>query len=197
MAKLFVTVFIALTVQGRIFIPIGSTDRRDISTIKLTEIGQFGLLRKARADIPKHLHTGIDIKRPNDNYNSEPIFPVAEGIVISRRTDGPFANLIVEHNINGIKFWSMYEHIAGIKVTVSEKVQPGSQIARFLNKNELNQYGWQFDHFHLELLKIRPVMIKPTKATPERFFNSYTLICYDVADLKNYFYDPMEFLGGH
>jgi len=193
MLKLFVTLLIVLTTQGRIFIPVRSADRRDLSTIELTEIGQFGLLRKARANIPEHLHTGIDIKRPNDNYDSEPIFPVAEGIVISRRTDGPFANLIIEHTINGIRFWSVYEHIAGVNVNISQKVKPETPIARFMNKTELNQYGWQFDHFHLEILRVKPIRINPVTTTPERFFNSHTLRCHDRTELENYFYNPIEF----
>lgn len=176
-----------------IFVPVLSANRQDISTIRLTKIGQFGLIRKARANIPEHFHTGIDIRRPNNNYDSEPVFPIAMGRVISKRTDGPYANLIIEHEINGRKCWTVYEHIAGIKVSLKDIVDPAVPIARFMNKNELNRYGWQFDHFHLEILKTKPIAIKPDKTNPERLFNAYSLLCYTLNDLHTYYYHPVEF----
>ncbi|MEQ8576034.1 MAG: hypothetical protein RIB63_18350, partial [Fulvivirga sp.] len=93
-----------------VYLPIDVTDRKSIYEIALTEIGEFGLKRKARPSVPEHLHTGIDIKRPGKNYLDEPIYPIADGVVISKREDGPYAQLIVEHNINGQYFWTVYEH---------------------------------------------------------------------------------------
>lgn len=185
-------IIIALS-QSQIFIPIHLHNRKDISQIQLTSIGQFGLLRKARTGIPAHYHAGIDIKRPGNNYESEPVFPIVKGRVISKRTDGPYANIIIEHEINGNKFWSLYEHISGIKVNVYELVNPNTAIARFMNKAELNRYGWQFDHFHLEIIKVEPRAIKPTKANPERYFDSYSLMCLSRVDLHKYYFDPVEF----
>ena len=44
---------------------------------------------------------------------------------------------------------------AGALITnLNETVNPDKPIARFMNKQELNTHGWQFDHFHLEILKI-------------------------------------------
>ncbi len=173
--------------------PICLEDRQDISQIHLTKIGQFGLVRKARNNIPEHYHTGIDIKRPNNNYDTEPIFSIAKGKVISKRTDGPYANLIIEHEINGRKLWTLYEHISGIKVNVSDMVDTDTPMARFMNTDELNRFGWQFDHFHFEIIKFKPMRIIPDKNNPERFFNSYTLICYNIDDLHKYYFDPIEF----
>lgn len=184
---------ITILSQGQILIPVCLEDRQDISKIQLTKIGQFGLIRKARTNIPQHYHTGIDIKRPNNNYESEPIFSIAKGRVISKRTDGPYANVIIEHEINGSKFWTLYEHISGIKVNVADSVDLNTQIARFMNKDELNGFGWQFDHFHLEIIKVKPIEIEPTKDHPERFFRSYTLICYSINDLHKCYFDPIEF----
>ncbi len=193
MTNFFTILIITIVFQEQILLPICLEDRQDISKIHLTKIGQFGLIRKARPNIPEHYHTGIDIKRPNNNYESEPIFPIAKGRVISKRTDGPYANLIIEHEINGIKLWTLYEHIAGIKVDVADIVNPNTQIARFMNREELNLFGWQFDHFHLEIIKVKPIEIKPSQDHPERFFNSYTLICYSIDDLYKYYFDPIEF----
>ncbi len=169
-------------------------DRKDISQIQLTEIGKFGLIRKERKMIPSHLHTGIDIKRPGKNYINEPIFVIASGKIISKRTDGPFAQLIVEHHIGNTVFWSVYEHIAGIVANLNETVYPDKPVARFMNKMELDKYGWQFDHFHLEILKLKPEKIKPDKFHPERFYNSFTLICYKATDLEKYYFNPIHFL---
>jgi hypothetical protein len=180
--------------SNRVYIPINSANRKELKNIELTKIGQFGLLRKARPGIPAHFHTGIDIKRPGSNYESEPIYPVADGIVISKRTDGPYANLIIEHEIQGRKFWTLYEHVASIEVNINDKVNSQFPVARYMNKRELCRYGWQFDHFHLEILKVKPKALKPTRNNPERFFDSYSLVCYSREDLNKYYYNPLEFL---
>src|SRR5512133_602835 len=90
-------------------LPVHTTNRKSISTLTLSEIGDFGLVRKARPGVPAHYHTGIDIKRPVYNYQDEPIFPISEGIVISIRQDGPYAQLIIEHKNPAC--WTVYEHI--------------------------------------------------------------------------------------
>ena len=118
-------------------LPIDTLNRKLTDTLMLTDIGEFGLLRKERPGIPAHYHTGIDIKRPSTNYVEEPIFPVCDGIVISKREDGPYAQLIVEHQ-HDQKFWTVYEHIAGITVDLFDYVTPNSSIARFMNTSELN-----------------------------------------------------------
>ncbi|WP_064967588.1 M23 family metallopeptidase [Tenacibaculum ovolyticum] len=177
-------------------LPVNALDRNSISSLKLTGIGEFGLLRKERPKVPAHYHTGIDIKRPTNNYESEPIFPIFEGVVISKREDGPYAQLIIEHGDNH-KFWTVYEHIAGIEVNLFDHVNTDTKIARFMNRNELNKYGWQFDHFHFEVLKVQPFKLKRNNLKPERLFSSYTLVAYTKEDLNKYFYDPLDFLEKH
>ncbi|CAN5399884.1 hypothetical protein BH10BAC1_BH10BAC1_14080 [soil metagenome] len=183
------------TSKTSFFIPIQTVDRKDVSQIQLTTIGKFGLIRKERKTVASHLHTGIDIKRPNNNYINEPIFVIATGKVISKRTDGPYAQLIIEHQISGNTFWTVYEHIAGITVQLHETVNPDKPIARYMSKTELNKYGWQFDHFHLEILKLKPLPIKADKSNLERLYNSYTLVCYKTSDLEKYYYNPINFLA--
>ncbi|PKH52241.1 hypothetical protein CXF68_16760 [Tenacibaculum sp. Bg11-29] len=177
-------------------LPINALGRNSISSLKLTEIGEFGLLRKERPHVPAHLHTGIDIKRPTNNYQNEPIYPIFEGIVISKRQDGPYAQLIIEHG-GDHKFWTVYEHISGIEVDLFDSVSTETKIARFMNRNELNKYGWQFDHFHFEILKVQPIKLKQNNLNPERLFSSYTLVAYTKEDLNKYFYDPLDFLEKH
>jgi len=185
--------FISFSLEFEYNLPINSPDRRSINSMELTKIGQFGLLRKERPGVPAHFHTGIDIKRPTQNYHEEPIFPIFEGIVISKRQDGPYAQLIIEHE-NEHKFWTVYEHIAGIEVNLYEFVNPETPIARFMNKSELNKYGWQFDHFHFEILKTQPIRLNQNRLHPERLFASHTLQCYSKEDLEKYFYHPLNFL---
>ena len=177
-----------------LLLPIHVENRTSLAGLRLTEIGSFGLIRKARPGIPSHHHTGVDIKRPSGNYENDPIFPIAEGVVISKRDDGPYAQVIIEHNISGEIFWSIYEHIAGIRINLHDLVSTEQRIARFMNRQELNEYGWQFDHFHLEILKKSPVQIVPTTAQKERHFMSYTLRCYTEQDLTTFYYDPISFL---
>jgi murein DD-endopeptidase MepM/ murein hydrolase activator NlpD len=185
-----------LSIQLSYQLPVRTIDRYSISSLSLTEIGDFGVLRKERAGIPAHFHTGIDIKRPTDNYQDEPVFPIAEGIVISIRRDGPYAQIIIEHE-EGQKLWTVYEHIAGITVNLYDKVNPEIPIARFMNKNELDEFGWQFNHFHFEILKIHPNELAQRDSNPERLLSSYTLVCYTVEELTRKFYDPIEFFMQH
>lgn len=194
--KYAVLLIVALTFQSQptFHLPIKTTNRNSVKEIQLTTIGQFGLMRKARPTVPAHFHTGIDIKRPGKNYTDEPIYPITNGIVISKREDGAYAQLIVEHEVDKIKFWTVYEHIAGIKVKSGQKVSPNEPIARFMNKAELDKYGWQFDHFHFEVLKVAPVKLKYDASKPERNFASHSLTCFTRQDLERHFYHPLEFL---
>lgn len=163
--------------------------------LSLTQIGAFGVMRKARPNIPEHRHSGIDISRPNDDYDNSLIFSIATGTVISKRDDGPYAQLIISHYDEKKVYWTVYEHISGIMVGLGDQVDPKRPIARFFNRDELNQYGWQFDHFHFEVLKVEPMKIKPSVKHPERRYNSYTLQAFSEQQLFKYFYDPLYFLG--
>jgi len=160
----------------------------------LTDIGRFGLQRKQRPGISAHLHTGLDLCRPGRDFNNEPVLAVSAGTVISKREDGPFACLILEHDQSGVRFWSVYEHLAGITVHTGEKLKEGQVLGRLMNNAELNRYGWQFNHLHFELIKAQPVKLPLNERNPERRFTSFTLSCYSEKDLSRWFYDPKEIL---
>ena len=192
---LILTLFFGSIIEPEYNLPIATLNRKSVNTLTLTEIGEYGVLRKERPGIPAHYHTGIDIKRPSKNFRDEPIFPICEGIVISIRRDGPYAQLIIEHkNENEQKFWTIYEHIAGIEVELYEHVNPSSPIARFMNLGELDRYGWQFNHFHFEVLKTQPLRLKIESTLPDRLFASNSLGCFTEDDLNKYFYSPIDFL---
>ncbi len=176
------------------YLPIRVAERQSWQRVQLTTIGAFGLQRKARPQVAAHYHAGVDFKRPGNNYFDEPIFPANRGVVISLRTDGPFAQIMIEHcTAAQDTLWTVYEHVAGVRVVVGDTVSPRQPMARFMNTEELNLHGWQFDHLHFEILKRRPHPIPATRHTPQRRFKSYNLDCYTRENLKRYYHDPREF----
>jgi hypothetical protein len=176
-------------------LPVSTADRKQWRSVQLTPIGMFGLQRKARPGIPAHLHTGIDIKRPGQNGHAEPIYPVFEGKVISLRDDGPFSQIIIVHKmVGGGSVWTVYEHIAGITVALDDIVSAPIPMARFMNKGELDKFGWQFNHLHLEILKHPPRLLKPSAQTPHRRYGTYSLECHTETELDRFYYNPIEFL---
>ncbi len=177
------------------YLPFNSDNRQSSQAVKLTGIGKFGLVRKARPNVPEHLHTGVDFKRPSKNYTDEPVYTAAKGKVISLRDDGPYAQIIIEHlQKDSTLIWTVYEHIAGIECTLGETVDPETPIARYMSKAELDKYGWQFDHFHFEVMKKKPKSRKPDNKRPFMHYGTYWGICYDIEDLNKYYFHPVEFL---
>lgn len=178
------------------YLPIDVRDRQSLESVYLTPIGDFGLMRKPRPGIPAHLHTGIDLMRPNHNYYAEPVLPVAEGKVISIRDDGPYAQIIIQHKLPDTGYiWTVYEHIAGIQIRINQDVDPFRPIARFMTADELNRYGWQFDHVHLEILKIPPPARPPEKAQPFLLYGTFALDCHNQWELEERYYSPLEFFS--
>ncbi|MCF8365170.1 MAG: M23 family metallopeptidase [Bacteroidales bacterium] len=177
------------------FLPINLLNRQTIDGLQMTEIGEFGVMRKPRPGIPAHLHSGIDLLRPSANYNSQPVFPAAIGVVISIRDDGAFAQIIVEHQLfDYSSLWTVYEHIAGIKVKVGETVDPLIPMARFMNQQELDRNGWQFDHLHFEIMKMAPMPANPDPKNQQHFFNSHWLDCKTPGQLSSCYFDPLFYL---
>jgi hypothetical protein len=177
------------------YIPINTANRQSLENVQLSPIGLFGLVRQARPGIPAHLHTGVDLKRPNNNYIDEPVFPAAKGTVISLRDDGPYAQIIIQHSLgNSTSIWTVYEHVAGIQIRLNESVDPHRPIGRFMTRDELNKYGWQFDHIHFEVMRVKPKPRQPDKTKPSLYYETYCLECYTQTDLHERYYHPLDFL---
>lgn len=167
-----------------------------MDSVRLTKIGGFGLLRRARPGVPAHLHTGADISRPSANYRDEPVYPVARGRVVSLRDDGPFAQIIIEHlSPDGARLWTVYEHVAGIRCALGDTVSPDRPMARFMDRRELDRHGWQFDHLHLELLRVAPPPRPANPRLPFCRYMTYGLTCYTREELEARYLDPLLFLG--
>jgi len=189
---LLVGIVAGLHTNQPLFLPIGVKHRISLADIKLTGIGQFGLQRKARPTVPAHYHTGIDLKRPAQNYSNEPVFAAGKGKVISMRNDGPFSQIIIEHVLNRRDtLWTVYEHILGIHCHAGDLVTENTVIARFFNKAELDKYGWQFDHLHFEIMKVKPFKVKKNPAFPEYFYKTYDITCYTKEALMKRMINPL------
>ncbi|MFP4680239.1 MAG: M23 family metallopeptidase [Chitinispirillaceae bacterium] len=175
-------------------LPVASPTRRSVEEIHLTELGVFGMMRKERPGIGTLHHTGIDIRRPDSSYSDQPIYPAAPGEVISVREDGPYGQIIIRHDddTHG-ELWTVYEHIGSIVVSPGDKVFPDFPIAYFFTTEELDQYGWQFNHVHFEIVKSPPRRVEPSFDLPDRHYISYTLECLTREQLGRYMIDPMEF----
>jgi murein DD-endopeptidase MepM/ murein hydrolase activator NlpD len=177
------------------FLPVNVANRQSFAEVRLTPIGEFGRPRQARMAVPAHLHTAVDLMRPNKNYVDEPIFPAAEGVVISLRTDGPFAQVIIEHQeFSGEYVWTVYEHVAEVSAALGEIVNSRQTIGRFFNKSELDNFGWQFDHLHFEILRKPPRRLQTDPRLPMRLYGAYTLECFSEEGLRKYYHDPLGFL---
>jgi len=194
-ALILIFLLVSTSAHAQWFLPINAPSRTSCAGVQLTAIGKFGLVRKARVGIPAHLHTGTDIKRPHDNYVAEPIYPAANGTVISLRDDGPFAQIIIEHDsFQGVKYWTVYEHLAGIQCALGQRVTYQDAIARFFSRQELNKYGWQFDHVHFEIMKEAPIPVKQQSHLPYLRYKTYALTCYSRRTPDKRMIDPILFL---
>lgn len=177
------------------YLPIAVEDRQSLKEVRITRIGDFGRPRKARPEARAHLHAGLDFMRPGGYDREAGIFPIGPGTVISMRDDGPFAQIIVAHGGKEKDGpWSVYEHVAGITVRPGDIVTPRLPMARFMTGAELDRYGWQFDHLHLEVLRRAPKPVRPTERNPHRRFLSPNLDCLDKAELARGYFDPGRFL---
>lgn len=178
----------------RLSLPVKITHRTTLSENQLTSIGRYGILRKARPAVPAHYHTGIDLKRPSQNYSNEPVLAAGTGVIISVRNEGPYSQIVIQHSFApGDTLWTVYEHILGITCHVGQRVDAQSVIARFFTKNELNRYGWQFDHVHFEILRKKPLKIRSTLKQPEYYFKTFAINCFTINELHKRTINPMEY----
>lgn len=176
-------------------VPVALPDRQSWVGVQSTAIGGFGTTRIARPGAPAHLHTGMDIRRPTDNYRNEPIFPAAAGVVVSMRDDGAFAQVIIRHDTGDGPVWTVYEHVAGITVAPGDSVSPCRPVARFMTREELDARGWQFDHVHFEVMITPPPAVAADPGLPHRHFGTWALVCHTRVELASRYVDPVEFMA--
>lgn len=79
----------------------------------------------------------------------DPIYSIADGVVISRRLMRGWGNVIMlEHEINGKKFKTLYGHFKDVYVTEGQKVPRGELIGT-IGKGDPNYHFYAHLHFEL------------------------------------------------
>ena len=172
-------------------LPLNTNDRKDWSTVFLEPDAHFKALRAPFDSVKLHYHTGIDLVNKTTESPGEPVYAIAAGRVIAIEDPPPQRRITIEHRLpNGEKVWSVYIHIIDEKVKVGDTVNSETVIAQLMNATELEYFGWDYNHVHLEIMKKLP----PNVA---KFYQRKTFSCYTIAEVDKYFYDPEEFLKIH
>jgi len=169
-------------------LPLNTIDRQDWSTVYLEPDAYFKNLRAPFDSVKLHYHTGIDLQNGNAAIVGEPIFAVAAGKVIAIEDPLPQRRITVEHTLpDGSKVWSVYIHIIDERVVVGDWVDTETVIARLMTPSELERFGLEYNHVHLEIMKQMPI-----DATD--FQHRKTFTCYTEQEVDEYFYNPEKFL---
>ena len=107
------------------------------------------------------LHAGLDMDPP---YGT-PIMAVADGIVAAVYPAGSSSlglTVIIDHNVNGVKFSTLYAHMSGANIGAGQTVSAGQVIGAVGNSG--NSTG---PHLHLE------VHVNGTAIDPVPFLRNY------------------------
>lgn len=169
-------------------LPLNTIDRQSWSTVILEPDAHFKALRAPFGPVKLHYHTGIDLQNGNIGSPGEPVYAIAIGKVIAIEDPPPQRRITIEHLLpGGNTVWSVYIHIIDEKVKVSDIVDTETVIARLMNPAELEIYGQEYNHVHLEIMKKLPSLAF-------EYHQRKTFTCYTETVVDEYFYDPEKFL---
>ena len=172
-------------------LPINTVDRQNLGTLFFEHDAHFKALRAAFDNIKQHYHTGLDIRSGRIDFAGEPVYAIATGKVIAIEDPPPQRRITIQHLLpNGKKIWSVYIHIIEETVAIGEIVDSETMIARTMNAAELEVYGSEYNHVHLEIMKKLP---PPASA----YYQRKTFTCYTEQEVDKYYYDPELFLINH
>jgi len=169
-------------------LPLNTSDRQDLTTVFLEADASFKALRAPFGPVKLHYHTGIDLRNGNAEIVGEPVYAIAAGKVIAIEDAPPQRRITIEHTLpDGEKVWSVYIHIIDEQVKVGDWIDSETVLARLMTPTELQLYGTEYNHVHLEIMKQMPI-----DATD--FQQRKTFTCYTEREVDEYFYNPEEFL---
>lgn len=135
---------------------------RNYKGVKSTpwEGGRYGFVRNpvetASGLMFSRLHEGIDIRplqRDASGDSIDPVRAIAAGVVVHTNQVPGYSNygkyVVVEHNFDGCKYYSLYGHLSSIAVQTGQRVQQRDQLGVMGHTGQgLNQAR---AHLHLEL----------------------------------------------
>ena len=168
---------IAVTTCQKFFSPFNESSRTEFKNIKKRLSGRFGEYRSSWK--PGHMHAGIDLK---GSYK-ETIYPIGKGQVIHIFRSFPHTTIVIQHYLSDNKtIYSMYTHIADLKINQGDWVDEKTPLARLFNEEELKQAEFgTANHLHLEI----------RKSFADRGWASNH--CLTMDELKKYCLDPLVF----
>ena len=125
-----------------------------------------------------HKHAGLDIRA---DFN-ETVYAVGKGKVVKIFNAFPYKSVLLEHRLaTGDVFYTVYIHIEDVLVSVGDRVDQNTPLARVFNQDEFKKSKFIQNHLHFEIRKT---------------IDDYRLLsirCRTLEDLAIYFYDPMKF----
>ena len=169
-------------------LPLNTIDRQDWSTVLLEPDAHFKAPRAPFGKVKLHYHTGVDLQNRSIVQSGEPVYAIAAGKVIAIEDSLPQRRITIEHILpNRTKVWSVYIHIINEQVKIGDSVDTETVIARLMTPVELEIYGMEYNHLHLEIVKKLP-------PPASNFYERKTFRCYTKEEVDEYFYDPEIFL---
>ncbi len=117
-----------------------------------TVYGRSELFGSSPAEEPRRLHLGIDIW----TKAGTPVFAFMEGLVHSFAFNDHFgdygATLILEHELKGSSFYSLYGHISLADIAGIREGQPVKKGAVIAHLGEIRENGHWPPHLHVQLI---------------------------------------------
>jgi murein DD-endopeptidase MepM/ murein hydrolase activator NlpD len=163
------------------------------------EGGRYGFVRNpvetSAGIIYTRLHEGIDIRPLQRDASGEPLDAVraiAPGVVVHASETAGYSNygryVVVEHLLDGCKYYSLYGHLSSIAVHSGQRVQQRDQLGVMGHTGEgLNQAR---AHVHLELNLMLSRQFEswhatffPNEPNHHGLYNGLNLVGLDIARL--------------
>ena len=163
-------------------LPLKTDSRKDLKSVLWEHDAHFLAKRKGG-----HFHTAIDIMNPKGGPG-EKVFAASRGEVVSIYAIEPNRAVMIKHTLPSLEtVYSVYVHVTNIQVKIGDMVTSDTIIATLMDKQQLNNFGWEYNHLHFEILK------KPRTCEIGKIL-SYSTKCRTIKEVEKHFYNPISFL---